>query len=122
MLTSEVENRSVVLNRIQRETQRLKARKKRLEAEHHPALDSDLQGTDATTTTVEKQQESATTTKSSAASASSSSLTKRQEPSRQPPSTSLVIDPSTGSYFEDPVPSNQMSSHLKSEHEAFKAR
>ena len=34
----------------------------------------------------------------------------------------LILEPSTGSYFEDPVPANQMSNHLKNEHEAFKAR
>ena len=34
----------------------------------------------------------------------------------------LNIEPSTGSYFEDPVPARNMSNHLKSEHEAFKAR
>jgi hypothetical protein len=34
----------------------------------------------------------------------------------------LPIEASTGSYFEDPVPANQMSNHLKNEHEAFKAR
>jgi hypothetical protein len=38
------------------------------------------------------------------------------------PQEALVIEASTGSYFEDPVPANHMSSHLKSEHEAFKAR
>jgi hypothetical protein len=34
----------------------------------------------------------------------------------------FLIEASTGSYFEDPVPANQMSNHLKNEHEAFKAR
>jgi phosphatidylinositol 4-kinase len=38
------------------------------------------------------------------------------------PQEALIIEPSTGSYFEDPVPANHMSSHLKSEHEAFKSR
>ena len=32
------------------------------------------------------------------------------------------IELSAGNLIEDPVPSNQMSNHLKSEHEAFKAR
>jgi hypothetical protein len=34
----------------------------------------------------------------------------------------LPIEASTGEFFEDPVPANQMSNHLKTEHEAFKAR
>ena len=34
----------------------------------------------------------------------------------------FLIEPSSGNIFEDPVPSNQMSNHLKSEHEAFKAK
>jgi hypothetical protein len=34
----------------------------------------------------------------------------------------LVIEKSSRSFFKDPVPANHMSSHLKSEHEAFKAR
>ena len=33
-----------------------------------------------------------------------------------------LVEPSSGFAFEDPVPSNQMSTHLKSEHEAFKAK
>jgi guanyl-specific ribonuclease Sa len=93
------------LTRIQKETQRLKDRKKRL--------------------AVDQAAESATTPKSTPPSSSS----KRQESRRPDPSSkdlptaaSLVIEASTGGYFEDPVPANQMSSHLKSEHEAFKAR
>ena len=34
----------------------------------------------------------------------------------------FIIEPSSGNIFEDPVPSSQMSNHLKSEHEAFKAK
>jgi hypothetical protein len=34
----------------------------------------------------------------------------------------IAPEPSVGAYFEDPVPANQMSTHLKSEHEAFKAK
>jgi hypothetical protein len=41
-----------------------------------------------------------------------------------PPSSSraFVIEASEGVFFEDPVPARNMSSHLKIEHEAFKAR
>jgi hypothetical protein len=50
--------------------------------------------------------------------------------SLEPPSIELIektpylieTAPSTSNYFADPVPARQMSSHLKSEHEAFKAR
>ena len=33
-----------------------------------------------------------------------------------------IIEASESYYFDDPVPANQMSHHLKNEHEAFKAR
>jgi hypothetical protein len=41
-----------------------------------------------------------------------------------PPSSSRAfnIEASEGVFFEDPVPARNMSSHLKIEHEAFKAR
>jgi hypothetical protein len=118
-------SRSEVLNRIQKETQRLKNRKKRLEVDHQ-------QGSVVEVSVVE-QPESAIT--SAGLSSSSSSTKKKESRPSDPSSTSkgkgkvsrttaaaLVIEPSTGSYFEDPVPAHQMSSHLKSEHEAFKAR
>jgi hypothetical protein len=116
-MTSEGESRSEVLKRIQKETQRVKNRKKQLEVDYQHQHHSHQQ--------VPLEQES-TTTRSTATNSSSSRL---QESSSDPPSSSttnvilpLLIEPSTGSYFEDPVPANQMSSHLKSEHEAFKAR
>ena len=39
-----------------------------------------------------------------------------------PPKLHYIVDNSTGSVFEDPVPRSNMSSHLKDEHEAFKQR
>jgi hypothetical protein len=42
---------------------------------------------------------------------------------REPSLQDFIIEPSESSYFEDPVPAqNNMSDHLKSQHEAFKAR
>lgn len=34
----------------------------------------------------------------------------------------FLIDPSSSQFFEDPVPKQNMSDHLKSQHEAFKSR
>mmetsp|Transcript_28768 Transcript_28768/g.81140 ORF Transcript_28768/g.81140 Transcript_28768/m.81140 type:complete len:1026 (-) Transcript_28768:71-3148(-) len=47
----------------------------------------------------------------------------QQQQQQQPPPTNyLIIEPTESAHYEDPVPANQMSSHLKSKHEAFKAR
>ena len=105
------------LNRIQKETQRLKDRKRRLAVENQVPVEQEAE-------------ESATPRSTTATAAVAAGSPSRLQESRQsdptskglPTAASLAIEASTGGYFEDPVPANQMSSHLKSEHEAFKAR
>jgi hypothetical protein len=110
------------LRRIQEETQRVQARKKRLTPEHKHEKNT---GVDHLNNRSEQSESSIDHPHRPPILLDAPSGRKRVAKAAAPPppvQTELIVEASEGVYYEDPVPTNQMSTHLKSEHEAFKAR
>jgi len=106
------------LRRIQEETQRVQARKKRLT----PERNKNSSNGETANSRLDRSDRSESSREHRTPVLLEEPHGKRVATASVPEQRELIIEPSDGVFYEDPVPTNQMSTHLKSEHEAFKAR